>query len=135
MARTKQMAQKSTTADQKKLWRKVLKEQTKEEPDVKRKRYRYRPGTVALREIRKYQRSTKLLIPKLAFQRVVREIAENSRPDLKFQASALMALQEAAESYLVQVFTDANLAAIHAGRVGIYANDIQFSLRLSGERF
>ncbi|RMZ52574.1 hypothetical protein APUTEX25_000220, partial [Auxenochlorella protothecoides] len=74
------------------------------------------PGTVALREIRKYQKSTELLIRKLPFQRLVREIAQDFKTDLRFQSSAVLALQEAAEAYLVGLFEDTNLAAIHAKR-------------------
>ncbi|WIA20546.1 hypothetical protein OEZ85_004938 [Tetradesmus obliquus] len=66
-----------------------------------KKPHRYRPGTVALREIRKYQKSTELLIRKLPFQRLVREIAQDFKTDLRFQSSAVLALQEAAEAYLV----------------------------------
>merc|ERR1712184_103730 len=64
------------------------------------------PGTVALREIRKYQKSTDLLIRKLPFQRLVREIAQDYKSDLRFQSSAVAALQEASESYLVGLFED-----------------------------
>ncbi|KAF2310065.1 hypothetical protein GH714_006404 [Hevea brasiliensis] len=66
-----------------------------------KKPHRYRPGTVALREIRKYQKSTELLIRKLPFQRLVREIAQDFKTDLRFQSHAVLALQEAAEAYLV----------------------------------
>lgn len=66
--------------------------------------HRYRPGTVALREIRRYQKSTDLLIRKLPFQRLVREIAQDFKNDLRFQGSAILALQEASESYLVGLF-------------------------------
>lgn len=76
-----------------------------------------RPGTVALREIRKYQRSTDFLIRKLPFQRLVREIAQDFKNDLRFQGTAILALQEATEAYLVSLFEDTNLAAIHAKRV------------------
>ena len=84
-----------------------------------------RPGTVALREIRKYQRSTDLLIRKLPFARLVREITQtyNSAPsegEKRWQAEALMALQEACEYYLVHLFEDSNLCAIHAKRVTIF---------------
>uniref|UniRef100_A0A667W8S1 H3 clustered histone 10 n=1 Tax=Myripristis murdjan TaxID=586833 RepID=A0A667W8S1_9TELE len=81
------------------------------------KTHRYRPGTVALREIRRYQKSTELLIRKLPFQRLVREIAQDFKTDLRFQSSAVMALQEASEAYLVGLFEDTNLCAIHAKRV------------------
>jgi len=91
-------------------------------------------GTVALREIRKYQKSTELLIRKLPFQRLVREIAQNFRTDLRFQSTAVMALQEAAEAYLVGVFEDTNLCALHAKRVTIMPKDMQLARRLRGER-
>lgn len=94
---------------------------------------RYRPGTLALREIRRYQSSTKLLISKLAFQRLVREICQEFAPDLRFQPSALLALQEATESYIVGVFDDMNLCAIHARRVTIMPRDLQLALRIRGE--
>ena len=85
---------------------------------------RYRPGTVALRDIRKYQKSTDLLIRKLPFQRLVREIAQNFKTGLRFQSSAVMALQEASESYLTNLFEDTNLCAIHAKRVTILPKDL-----------
>ena len=96
---------------------------------------RFRPGTVALREIRKYQKSTDLLVRKLPFQRLVREVAQDFKPDLRFQGAAIMALQHAAEAYMVEVFENANLAAIHAKRVTILPVDVQFGLRIRGERF
>jgi histone H3 len=99
-----------------------------------KKPHRYRPGTVALREIRKYQKSTDLLIRKLPFQRLVREIAQDFKTDLRFQSSAVLALQEAAEAYLVGLFEDTNLAAIHAKRVTIMPKDIQLARRIRGER-
>jgi histone H3 len=74
-----------------------------------KKPHRYRPGTVALREIRRYQKSTDLLIRKLPFQRLVREIAQDFKNDLRFQGSAILALQEAAESYLVGLFEGQSL--------------------------
>ena len=92
------------------------------------------PGTVALREIRKYQKSTELLIRKLPFQRLVREIAQGFKPDLKFQSQAIFALQEAAESYLVGLFEDTNLCAIHAKRVTIMPRDLQLARRIRGHQ-
>ena len=89
---------------------------------------------VALREIRRYQKSTELLIRKLPFQRLVREIAQDFKTDLRFQSSAIGALQEASEAYLVGLFEDTNLAAIHAKRVTIQPKDIQLARRLRGER-
>jgi histone H3 len=78
-----------------------------------KKPHRYKPGTVALREIRRYQKSTELLIRKLPFQRLVREIAQDFKSDLRFQSSAIGALQESVEAYLVSLFEDTNLCAIH----------------------
>ena len=99
-----------------------------------KKPHRYKPGTVALREIRKYQKTTDLLIRKLPFQRLVREIAQDFKADLRFQSNAVLALQEAAESYLVSLFEDTNLCAIHAKRVTIMPKDIQLARRIRGER-
>jgi histone H3 len=98
------------------------------------KPHRYRPGSVALREIRRYQKSTELLIRKLPFQRLVREIAQDFKTDLRFQSSAVVALQEASEAYLVGLFEDTNLCAIHAKRVTIMPKDIQLARRIRGER-
>jgi len=95
---------------------------------------RYRPGTVALREIRRYQKGTELLIRKLPFQRLVREIAQDVSTELRFQSAALGALQEASEAYLVGLFEDTNLCAIHARRVTIMPKDIQLARRIRGER-
>ncbi|EGZ23868.1 hypothetical protein PHYSODRAFT_481269 [Phytophthora sojae] len=100
--------------------------------DIKKLR-RYCPGTVALREIRRYQRSTELLIHKLPFQRLVREIAQGYKADLRFHGSAILALQEASEAYLVGLFIDTNLCAIHAKRVTIMAKDMQLTRRIRGE--
>ena len=106
-----------------------------------KKRYRYRPGTVALKQIRQYQKSTELLIRKLPFQRLVREIAGDSEVirsplcgKVRFQSAAIMALQEASEAYLVGLFEDSNLCAIHAKRVTIMPKDIQLARRIRGER-
>lgn len=99
-----------------------------------KKAHRFRPGTVALREIRKYQKNTDLLIRKLPFQRLVREIAQDFKTDLRFQSSAINALQEASEAYLVGLFEDTNLCAIHAKRVTIMPKDLQLARRIRGER-
>ena len=99
-----------------------------------KKPHRYRPGTVALREIRKYQKSTDLLIRKRPFVKLIREIAYGIKSDIRFQSTALLALQEATESYLVAVFEDSNLCAIHAKRVTIMPKDIQLARRIRGER-
>lgn len=94
----------------------------------------YRPGTVALREIRRYQKSTELLVRKLPFQRLVREIAQEFKPDLRFQSTAVLALQEATEAYLVGLFEDTNLCAIHAKRVTIMPRDMQLARRIRGDK-
>ncbi|KAH8996127.1 histone H3 [Lactarius hatsudake] len=138
MARTKQTARKSTggKAPRKQLAAKSSARKTSAAAATGgvKKPHRFRPGTVALREIRRYQKSTELLIRKLPFQRLVREIAQDFKTDLRFQSSAVMALQEAAEAYLVSLFEDTNLAAIHAKRVTIQPKDLALARRLRGER-
>uniref|UniRef100_A0A8C8U5C5 Histone H3 n=1 Tax=Peromyscus maniculatus bairdii TaxID=230844 RepID=A0A8C8U5C5_PERMB len=131
MARTKQTACKSTggKAPRKQLATKAARKSAPSTAGVK-KPHRYRPGTVALREIRHYQKSTELLIRKLPFQRLVREIAQDFKTDLRFQSAAIGALQEASEAYLV----DTNLCAIHAKRVTIMPKDTQLAHRIRGER-
>ena len=105
------------------------------------KKRRFQPGTVALKEIRRYQKSTELLIRKLPFQRLVQEIANDTDVvprdligKLRFQTDAIKALQEACEAYLVALFEDTNLCAIHAKRVTIMPKDIQLARRIRGER-
>lgn len=97
-------------------------------------RRRFRPGTVALREIRRYQKTTDLLIPRAPFQRVVRELANDHRDDVRFQSAAIAALQEAGEAYMIGLFEDTNLCAIHAKRVTIMSKDMQLTRRIRGER-
>ena len=88
---------------------------------------------MALREIKRYQKSTELLIRKLPFQRLVREVAESFFPTVRFHPSAIEALQEASEAYLVGLFEDTNLCAIHTKRVTIMSKDMKLSCRLRGE--
>ena len=97
------------------------------------KPHRYRAGTAALKDIRHFQGSTALLIRKLPFQRVVREIAQDFKTDLRFQSVAELCLQEAMEAYLVRLFDDANLCAIHARRVTIMPKDLFLARRIRGE--
>ena len=134
MARTKQTARKSLggKAPRKQLSTKASRYSAPATGGVK-KPYRYRPGTVALREIRRYQRSSELLIRKLPFQRLVREIAQDVKSDLRFQASAIEALQQSAESYLVGLFEDTNLCAIHAKHVTIMPKDLKLARRIRGD--
>ena len=98
------------------------------------KPHRYRAGTAALNDIRHFQKNTALLIRKLPFQRLVREIAQDYKTDLRFQSAAILCLQEASEAYLVRLFDDANLCAIHARRVTIMPKDIQLARRIRGEQ-
>ncbi|XP_042477000.1 histone H3-like centromeric protein HTR12 [Macadamia integrifolia] len=99
-----------------------------------RKPYRYRPGTVALREIRHFQKTYKLLIPAAPFIRTVREISYFYSPTVtRWAAEALVALQEAAEDYLVHLFEDAMLCAIHAKRVTLMQKDWALARRLGGK--
>ena len=131
MSRIKRTARKSTGGWIKRiqLTTRAVKKRTPLTGGVKKPR-RYRPGTIALREIRKYQRSGELLIPKLNFQRLVREIVQdecrNRKIDMKrIQSTALLDLQEASEHYLVQLFQNSQLAAIHGNRVTVEPRDIQ----------
>ena len=131
MARTKQTARKSTGG---KAPRKQLAAKAARKEAGAKRTIRYRPGTVAMREIRRYQKSTDLLLKKAPFQRLVREVAQDFKQDLRFQSSAVMALQEASEAYLVGLFEDTNLCAIHARRVTIMPKDMQLARRIRGER-
>merc|ERR1739846_297347 len=136
MARTKQTARKSTggKAPRKQLASKAARKSAPATGGVK-KPHRFRPGTVAIREIRKYQRSTDLLIRKLPFQRLVKDLAHEKSPELRFQRTAMLALQEAVEAYLVGLFEDTNLCAIHARRVTIMVRDVKLARRIRGEKF
>ena len=135
MARTKQNARKSTggKAPRKQLATKAARKSQPATGGIK-KPHRFRPDTVALREIRWSQKSTDLLIRRLPFQRLVREIAQEFKSDLRFQTSAVQAIQEAAEAYLVGLFEDTNLCAIHAKRVTIMPKDMQLARRIRGEQ-
>ena len=104
-------------------------------PQPMKKPRRYQPGTVALREIRWYQKSTELLVRKLPFQRLVRELAQDlSKVNVRFQSGTIMALQEASEAYLVGLLEDSNICAVHAKRVTIMPKDIQLVWRIQEQR-
>ncbi|XP_065193786.1 uncharacterized protein LOC135824979 [Sycon ciliatum] len=134
MARTKQTARKSTGGKAPRNQLATLAARKNAPPIRELKRpHRFRPGTVALREIRRYQKSTELLIRKLPFQRLVREIAHDFKTDLRFQSAAICAIQEACEAYLVGLFEDTNLCAIHAKRVTIMPKDMKLARRIRGE--
>lgn len=101
--------------------------------DGDKKKIRFRPGTVALREIKRYQKSTNMMLPRAPFQRLVRSICSGIDNDLRFQAQALMALQESTEAYLTGIFEDANLCAIHANRVTVMKKDMDLARRIRGD--
>nr|UHA57731.1 histone H3.6 [Crypthecodinium cohnii] len=96
--------------------------------------HRLKSGQVALREIKQYQKSTDLLLLKLPFQRLIKELCEETlKVEVRFQAQAILALQEATEAYLVGLFEDTNLCAVHAKRVTIMPRDLELARRLRGE--
>ena len=134
MACTKQTERKSTGG---KAPRKNLTTVAKRQADPRnvKRPHRYRPGTVALREIRRYQKSTTLLIKKMPFQRLCREIAQlEVKKNMRFQGSAVLALQTASEAYLVSLFEDTNLCALHANRITIHVKDMRLARRIRGDR-
>lgn len=135
MARTKQTARKSTggKAPRKELATKAARMYARPVWGGIKKPHRYRPGIVALREIRKYQKSTELLIRKLPFQNLVREIAGAFKSCVRFQSTAILALHEASEAFLVGLMEDTNLCAIHAKRVTIMPKDMQLARRIRGD--
>lgn len=138
MARTKQTAFKGTGA-------KILKSAQNLKPapatGIKKRPHRYRPGTVALREMRKYRKGTDLFIRKAAFHRLVKELTVDelardghSIDNLRWTDNALVALQEASEAYIVHVFGDAQLCAMHAKRVTVMPSDLKLARRIAGGR-
>ena len=134
MARTKQQARYSTggKAPRDQLATKAARKAAR----TKKKKFRYRPGTVALREIRRYQKSTDLLLQKLPFQRFVREIAEDSlKCTYRWMGASLLALHTVSEAFLVRYFEDTNLVAIHTKRVTIMPKDMQLVKRLNPSHY
>ena len=138
MARTKHTARKATDGAARRMIKAskniAVKAPHKPPSCQMQKKRRFRPGTVALREIWQYQKSTELLIRRAPFQRVIYEIMWGFRNDLRIQAAAIKGLQEAAEAYLVGLFEDSNLCAIHAKWVTIMPRDVQLTRRICGER-
>jgi len=129
MARTKQVSHKSTGGKAPRIGGKAVK-------TVQKKKRHFRPGTVALREIRRYQKSGETLIAKLPFKRLVKEIVQDVTggvEEWRFKASAVAALQEAAEYYLVGLMEDTNACAIHGKRITIMPKDMRLALRLRGD--
>ena len=134
MARTKRTARKDEAG---KRWSTLAKMQPRSQagqPLVQHQPCRYRPGTIALREIQKYQKSTDLLIRKLPFQHLVHKILQGFNVELRVTPAMVMALQEAAKAYLVQLIEDLNLCAIHAKCVTIQPKDIQLARQIHEER-
>ena len=91
------------------------------------KPHRWKPGTVALREIRNQQKSTSTACPKQAIERLIREIAGSFKSDVRFNKQALLALQEGTEQYIVELFKQSQSFAIHAGRQTITVEDLQLA--------
>ena len=135
MARTKHTARKSTSATKaprKTIARKAVRKTAGTQQGVKKVR-RSKQGTVATREIKKYQKTTDLLIRKLPFSKLVRELVQNNnKVDVRFQGLAIQALQEAAENYLINLFVDTQLCAEHAKRVTIMQPDMLLATRVGG---
>ena len=134
MARTKRTARKDEVG---KKWSAFVKKQPRSQTGqatAQQHPHRYQPGTVVLREIRRYQKSMELLIRRLPFQRLVHEILQGYGVGYRVTLAMMMALQEAAEVYLVQLLEDLNLCAIHAKCITIQPKDIQLARRIHGER-
>ena len=134
MARTKRTVKKDEAG---KKWSTFAKKQPRSQadnPPAQHQPHRYRPGTVALREIRRYQKPTELLIRRIPFQHLVHEILQGFGVGFQVTPAMMMALQEAAEAYLVQLLEDLNLCAIHAKCITIQPKDIQLARRIHGER-
>ena len=127
MARTKQTARKSTGG-------RLPDKKTGDGEKKERKKRRYRPGTVALREIKSMQRGTQLLIPKAPFRRLVREIGSDFKTDLRFSSETFDAIQSMAEAHVIKVMRSTNNAAIHANRVGITRRDMEFAMKQAASR-
>ena len=134
MARTKRTARKDEVGRKWSAFAKKLPRSQTGQAMMQQQPHRYWPGTVALREIRRYQKSTELLIRKLPFQHLVREILQGYGVGYRVTRAMMMALQEAAEAYLVQLLEDSNLCAIHVKHITIQPKDMQLARRIHGER-
>ena len=137
MARTKTRPVRQDTSQKaprrKKTHRRLLLAKKKTGGPLQKTR-RYRPGQVAIREIRRYQKSTELMIRKAPFQRLIKEIATvDLSLKYRFQESAVLALQEASEAYLITLFSDCQLLAIHGKRVTVMPKDMWLALRIRGD--
>ncbi len=96
--------------------------------------HRFRPGTKSLMEIRKLQKSDAPIISFLPFSRLVREIAQDFKDDVRFSDKAINGMRVAIESHLICIFEESNLTAIHAKRITVFPKDIQLARRIRGER-
>ena len=106
---------------------------SKQEKEQKDKTKKMRWGLKALKEIKKYQSNTEMLIRRLPFQRVVKEIIQKVQNDVRLQSTAMLALQEAGEMFLVGLLEQSNLCALHAKRVTIMPKDVQLARRIRGD--
>jgi len=130
MARTKQTANANSAYAKKSPFRMILKRAFQSKLAGARKPIRFKPGTVALRQIRKLQRTCDLLLPLLPFQRLVREIALSFKSDLRFEREALLAIQEATEAHIIGMFQHTQNLAIHSGRKTIQDKDLSLALHI-----
>lgn len=134
MARTKQTARKSTggKAPRKQLSTKAARKTSSvtDSEAATKQPTRFRPGSVALKEIRKYQKSTECLIRKLPFTRFVRDIASKFKADARFGSTAMSCLQEASENFLTTLFEEAYRCAIHAKRVTLFPKDVNLVMKI-----
>ena len=132
MARTKQgrTVRRAASATAKKVPRHIARTTAPNGP----RPHRFRPSNRVLLEIRRLQCTTDLIIRKLPFERLVREIASKFMRDPRFQPSTILALQEASEAYLVKLFENTNLLAMHAKRITITKQDLRLAMRIRGDR-
>lgn len=134
--RSRNVAKKSTTRNGRRLRKRrpievdTTADQALQSLRIGRRSRKSRKELIALREIRRYQKTTELLIPRIKFQRLAREITQSFKSNMQFQVNSLEALHEAAENFIVGLMEDANLCAIHAKRVTVMPRDIQLAMRL-----
>ena len=141
---SKKVATKGGKQPRKHLLHKLIRQNKSTTGGIK-KPHRYHLGLLALREICRYQQSTNCLIKRTPFNKLIKEISQEYRvcPDgpgtpsvqVRFQSTALAALQEATENFLVGLFEDVNLSAVHAKRVTVMPHDIRLALRIRGDQF
>ena len=134
MARTKRTARKDEVGKKQTTFAKKQPRSQTDKASAQHHPHRYQPGTVALREKQKYQKSMELLICKLPFQCLVCVILQGFGVGFRVTPAMMMALQEAAEAYLVQLLEDSNLCAIHAKHITIQPKDMQLARQIHGER-